>query len=145
MLEASTQFFHATQWSKKIKQYFKSRFPGANVELIHEVVSTNMAYLDISGQSDGISGHGGVCGFQLFAGNKSRHLGVYLVQTDGAFPAILGEYICTHGAPNKLFSDNAKPNSRPRSRKFFATLQFPMLVWSPTTKIKTQQNAKFNM
>jgi hypothetical protein len=33
---------------------------------------------------------------------------VYPVQTDGAFPTVLGEYIRTHGARNKLFSDNAK-------------------------------------
>jgi hypothetical protein len=105
-LEASTQFFRATQWSKKIKRHFKSRFPGANVERINEVVSTNMAYLDIDGQSDGIVAM--ACGFQLFAGNESCHLAVYPVQTDGAFPAILGEYIRTHGTPNKLFSDNAK-------------------------------------
>jgi hypothetical protein len=91
-LEASTQFFRATQWSKKIKQHFKSRFPGANMEQINEVVSTDTAYINIDRRSDGISGHGGACGFQLFAGNESRHLAVYPVQTDGAFPAVLDEW-----------------------------------------------------
>jgi hypothetical protein len=107
-LEASTQFFRATQWSKKIKRHFKSRFPGANVERINEVVCTDTAFLETDGQSDGISGHGGAIGFQLFVGNESRHLAVYPVRTDSDFPAVLGEYIRTHGAPTKLFSDNAK-------------------------------------
>jgi hypothetical protein len=107
-LEASTQYFRATQWSKKIKRHFKSRFPGANVERINETVCTDTAFIETDGQSDGIAGHGGAIGFQLFVGDESRHLAVYPVRTDGDFPAVLGEYIRTHDAPRRLFSDNAK-------------------------------------
>ena len=111
--EASTQYFRATQWSKKIKRHFKSRFPGANVERINEVVSTDTASLETDWRSDGISGHGGAIGFQLFVGNESRHLAVYPVQTDGEFPAALGEYIRTHRAPNKLFRGKRNPAQPP--------------------------------
>jgi hypothetical protein len=144
-LEASTQFFRATQWSKKIKRHFKSRFPGANVERINEVVSTDTAFLEIDGQSDGISGHGGAIGFQLFVGNESRHLAVYPVQTDGEFPAALGEYIRTHGAPNKLFSDNAKAQHSAKVKEILRNLRLPMPVRSPTTRIRTLPNARSKM
>jgi hypothetical protein len=65
-LEASTQLYRATQWARKIKRHFKSRFPGANVERIKETVSTDTAYMDVKGRADGITGHGGAQGFQIF-------------------------------------------------------------------------------
>jgi hypothetical protein len=82
-IEASTQFFRAHQWSKKIKRHFKSRFPGANVERVNETVSTDTAYMEVKGAADGITGHGGAMGFQLFVGNESKHLAVYTLKTDG--------------------------------------------------------------
>jgi hypothetical protein len=78
------------------------------VERINETVCADTAFLETDGQSDGIAGHGGAIGFQLFVGDESRHLAVYPVRTDGDFPAVLAEYIRTHGAPRRLFSDNAK-------------------------------------
>jgi hypothetical protein len=41
-------------------------------------------------------------------GTESQHLAVYPVQTDGSFPAVLEDYIRMHGAPTKLYSDNAR-------------------------------------
>jgi hypothetical protein len=60
------------------------------------------------GHADGITGHRGALGFQLFVGMDSKHLAVYPVQTDGSFPTVLEDYIRMHRAPTKLFSDNAQ-------------------------------------
>jgi hypothetical protein len=57
-LDASTQFYRATQWSKRIKRHFRSRFPGANVTRINETVCTDTAYMKQPGHADGITGHG---------------------------------------------------------------------------------------
>jgi hypothetical protein len=38
---------------------------------------------------------------------ESKRLAMFPVQTDGSFPNVLADYICMHGAPTKLFSDNA--------------------------------------
>jgi hypothetical protein len=64
--------------------------------------------MEETGCADGIAGHGGSIGFQLFVGNETKHITVYPVQTDGDYPKVLGDYIRMHGAPKKVFSDNAK-------------------------------------
>jgi hypothetical protein len=46
----------------------------------------------------------------------SKHLAVYPVQTDGSFPTVLEDYICMHGAPTKLFSDNARAEMSNRTK-----------------------------
>jgi hypothetical protein len=107
-IDASTQLYRATEWSKKIKRHFKSRFPGANVERVNEVVATDPHFMDVKGAADGITGHGGAVAFQLFVGTKTRHLAVYPIQKQSQFPDVLQDYIRTHGAPKKLYSDNAK-------------------------------------
>jgi hypothetical protein len=71
-LEASTQFYQAHQWSKRLKRHYKSRFPGANVTRVNETVCTDTAYMDHAGQADGILGHGGAKGFQLFVGHDTN-------------------------------------------------------------------------
>jgi hypothetical protein len=88
-LEASTQFYRTSQWSKNLKQHYKSRFPGANVTRVNETVCTDTAYMEEAGQLDGISGHGGAKGYQLFVGHDTKHLAVYPIQTDGSFPEVL--------------------------------------------------------
>jgi hypothetical protein len=118
-LEASTQFYRATQWTKKIKRHYKSRFPGANIERINETVCTDTAFMEKPGQADGIAGHGRSFGFQLFVVNTSKHIAVYPVQTDGDYPKVLGEYIRTHGAPKKIFSDNAKAQTSAKAKEIY--------------------------
>jgi hypothetical protein len=115
-LEASTQFYRASQWSKRLKRHYKSRFPGANVTQVNETVCTDTAYMEEAGQSDGISGHGGAKGFQLFVGHDTKHMAAYPIQTDGSFPDVLEDYICTHGAPLKLFTDNARAELSTQTR-----------------------------
>jgi hypothetical protein len=106
-VEASTQLYRAGQWSKKIKQDFKTPFPGAIVNCINETRCSDTTYMK-KGAANGIGGHGGALRFQCFIGRDSNHLAVYIVQTNAAYPKCLGEYIHTHGAPNKMFCDNSK-------------------------------------
>jgi hypothetical protein len=72
--------------------------------------------MQVNGRVDGIPGHSGAIGFQLFVGHDTKHLAVFPVKTDGAFPETLEEYICMHGAPQKLFSDNAKAKTSNRTK-----------------------------
>jgi hypothetical protein len=118
-IEASTQFFRAHQWSKKIKRHYKSRFPGANVKRVNETVSTDTAYMDVKGAADGITGYGGAMGFQLFVGNDSKHLAVYTLKTNGEYPRCLGKYIRTHGAAKKMFCDNAKAQTSEEVKQLY--------------------------
>jgi hypothetical protein len=118
-IEASTQFYQASQWSKKLKQHFKSCFPGANVNQINETVCSDTAYMETKGAADGITGHSGALGFQCFVGHNSKHLVVYMVKTNKAYPICLGEYICTHGAPKKMFCDNAKAETSEAAKEIY--------------------------
>ena len=142
-IDASTQLYRATQWAKKIKRHFRSRFPGANVERIHETVCTDTAFMEVKGAADGITGHGGAIGFQLYVGHDTRHMTVYPVQTDGEFPKTLEDYIRMHGAPAKLYSDNAKAELSNKTKAILRNLVLPMRAASRTTKTKTQPNMKF--
>jgi hypothetical protein len=64
--------------------------------------------METKGTADGITGHGGAIAFQLFVGNESRHLAVYPIQKESQFPDVLQDYVRSHGAPKKLYTDNAK-------------------------------------
>jgi hypothetical protein len=86
---------------------------------INETVSTDTAFMDKKGKADGIAGHGGSIGFQLFVGNTMRHLAAYPVQTDSDYPTVLGNYIRTHGAPKKVFSDNAKAELSAKAKAIY--------------------------
>jgi hypothetical protein len=118
-LDASTQFYRATQWTKKIKRHYKSRFPGANIDQINETVCTDTAFMEETGRADGIAGHSGSVGFQIFVGNETKHIAVYTVQTDGDYPKVIREYIRAHGAPKKVFSDNAKAQISAKAKEIY--------------------------
>jgi hypothetical protein len=118
-IEASTQLYQASQWSKKLKRHLKSRFCGANVNCINETVCSDTAYTETKGAADGITGHGGALGFQCFVGHDSKHLVVYMVQTNKAYPICLGEYIHMHGAPKKMFCDNAKAETSEAAKEIY--------------------------
>jgi hypothetical protein len=75
--------------------------------------------METKGAADGITGHGGALGFQCFVRHDSKHLAVYMVQTDKAYPICLGEYIRTHGAPKKMFCDNAKAETLEAAKEIY--------------------------
>jgi hypothetical protein len=89
-------------------------FPGANVERINETVCSDTAYMDTKGTANG-----GAMGFQLFVGHDTKHMAVYMVQTDAAYPRCLGEYIRSHGAPKKMFCDDTKAKTLEATKEIY--------------------------
>jgi hypothetical protein len=53
-------------------------------------------------------GHGGTQMVQLFCGCASIITAVYPMRRENNIAGTLENFICHHGAPNDLFSDNAK-------------------------------------
>ena len=104
---------HTTQYARldtrlPLRKHFKSRFPAANISRLNETVATDTFFFDIPALDDGIKGHGGTTMLQLFCGCDSQLTAVYPMKTESDMSGSLEDFIREHGAPNALFSDNAK-------------------------------------
>ena len=104
---------HTTQFARldtrlPLRKHFKSRFPAANVSRLNETVATDTFFFDIPALDDGIMGHGGTTMLQLYCGCDSQLTAVYPMKTETDMSGTLEDFIRQHGAPNALFSDNAK-------------------------------------
>jgi hypothetical protein len=104
---------HTTQFARldtrlPLRKHFKSRFPAANVSRLNEVVATDTFFFDVPALDDGIMGHGGTTMVQLFCGCTSLLTAVYSMSSETQMSGALEDFIRHHGAPNGLFSDNAK-------------------------------------
>jgi Reverse transcriptase (RNA-dependent DNA polymerase) len=91
-----------------LRKHYKSRFPAANVSRLNKTVATDTFFFDIPAFDDGIMGHGGTTSMQLYCGCKSLLTAVYPMKTGDDMAGTLEDFIRHHGAPNALFSDNAK-------------------------------------
>ena len=91
-----------------LRRHFKTRFPAANVNRINETVCTDTLFSDTPAHNDGIPGHGGATMAQLYVGRSSGHTKLYPMKTESQMHQTLEDYIRDEGAPNLLFSDNAK-------------------------------------
>ena len=91
-----------------LRKHFKTRFPAANVSRLNETVATDTFFSDIPAHDDGILGHGGSTMLQLYCGCSSHLLAVYPMKTDHEMAHTLEDFIRSYGAPNALFSDNAR-------------------------------------
>jgi hypothetical protein len=89
-------------------KHFKSRFPAANVSRINEVVTTNTYFSDTPALEDGIMVHGETKMVQPFCGCSSLLTAVYPMRHESNVAGTLEDFIRHYGAPNALFSDNAK-------------------------------------
>jgi hypothetical protein len=118
-VEASTQLYRASQKVEKDQTSHQITFPWGQCQKINETVCSDTAYMETKGTADGISGHGGAMGFQLFVGHDTKHLAVYMVQTDAMYPQCLAEYIRTHGAPKKMYCDNAKAETSEAAKELY--------------------------
>ena len=117
-INATTQLYRSFDWGNKMKRHFMSRFPGANVRRTHETVSSDSMWWDgPAADDDGITGHAGAIGVQVFAGTTSRHLFGVPIRTDGEFENCMKEYIRKVGAPDKMWSDQAKAMTAAESIK----------------------------
>ena len=106
-IENTTQFCRLDN-RFPLRKHFKSRFPAANIPRRNEIVATDTFFSDIAAHDDGITGHGGAKMVQLYTGVKSLITAVYPMKTETEMPGTLLDFIRKFGAPNALFSDNAK-------------------------------------
>ena len=84
-----------------LRRHFKSRFPQANVNRLHETFSTDTIFAStkaINGESVA----------QLFVGNKSQLVVPYGMSKESEGPTKLQEFVRDWGAPDRLHRDNSK-------------------------------------
>jgi hypothetical protein len=106
-LAVTTQLFRASS-RLPMRKHFKTRFPAANVNRLDETVATDTFFADTPVHDDGIMGHGGARMVQLYVGKTSQFTSVFPMQLESQMAETLEDYIRQVGAPNVLFSDNAK-------------------------------------
>ena len=106
-IENTTQFARLDT-RLPLRKHFKSRFPAANVSRLNETVATDTFFFDTPALDDGIMGHGGTTMLQLFSGCKSQLTAVFPMRNESDMAGTLEDFIRHYGAPNALFSDNAK-------------------------------------
>jgi hypothetical protein len=91
-----------------MRKHFTSRFPACNVHQWNESVATDTFFYDTPAHDDGILGHAGTTMAQLYVGKTSSKTVVYPMCLESDMSKTLKDLIRDHGAPNSLFSDNAK-------------------------------------
>jgi hypothetical protein len=91
-----------------MQKHFKSRLPAYNVHRWNESVATDTFFCDTPDHDDGILGHAGTTMAQLYVGKTSSKTVVYPMCLKSDMSKTLEDLIRNHGAPNSLFSDNAK-------------------------------------
>jgi hypothetical protein len=106
-IRATTQFARASA-RLPFRKHFRSRFPACNVNRWNEEVATDTFFCDTPAHDDGILGHGGAMMAQLYVGKDSTKTVIYPMTKESDMPGTLEDLIRRHGAPNSLFSDNAK-------------------------------------
>ena len=104
---------HTTQFARidtrlPLRKHYKTRFPAANVSRLNETVATDTFFSDVPAFDDGIMGHGGTTMLQLYCGCNSHLIAVFPMKTEHEMAHTLEDFIRSYGAPNALFSDNAK-------------------------------------
>ncbi len=106
-IAATTQFARASV-RLPMRKHYKSRFPAYNVHRWNEAVATDTFFCDTPAHDDGILGHAGATMAQLYVGKNSTKTHVYPMRLESDMSKTLEDLIRTQGAPNSLFSDNAK-------------------------------------
>ena len=91
-----------------MRKHFKTRFPACNVSRLDDVVATDTFFSDTPAHHDGIYGHGGATMVQLYTGVKTQFTKAYPMSSEKQMPGTFEDFIRQVGAPNSLFSDNAK-------------------------------------
>ena len=103
----TTQYYKA-EGRLPMRRHYRSRFPGANVPRRDETVATDTIFSDTPALDDGIGGHGGCTMLQFYVGCTSAYAAGFPMVSEKQVPQTLQDFIRNYGAPNALFSDNAK-------------------------------------
>ena len=106
-LAATTQYARA-MGRIPFRKHYKTRFPAANVRRFNDDVATDTFFADTPAIDDGIRGHGGSTMAQIYCGKKTQLTAAFPMKSETEMPATLQDFIRKEGAPNLLFSDNAK-------------------------------------
>jgi hypothetical protein len=106
-IKSTTQFARASE-RLPFRKHFRSRFPACNVHRWNEDVATDTFFCDTPAHDDGVMGHGGCTMAQLYVGKDSSKTVVYPMHNESEMATTLEDLIRRHGAPNGLFSDNAR-------------------------------------
>ena len=106
-IENTTQFCRLDA-RLPLRKHYKSRFPAANIPRRNEIVATDTFFSDVPAHDDGILGHGGSKMVQLYCGTTSLITAIFPMRNESEMPGTLLDFIRKLGAPNGLFSDNAK-------------------------------------
>jgi hypothetical protein len=106
-LDHATQFYWLDS-RLPMRKHYKRRFTVANVCRLNEVVATDTYFSDTPDLDAGLLGHGGTKMVQLFCGCQSLLTAVYRMRREGNTSGTLENCIRQYGAPNSLFTENAK-------------------------------------
>ena len=90
-----------------MRKHFKTRFPEANVNRLHEDVATDTFFSDTPSLDDGLPFHGGCKMVQIFTGTTSHLTEAVAMDGKSKFPDTIKEFIRRCGAPDGLISDKA--------------------------------------
>jgi hypothetical protein len=106
-IDFTTQFARASV-RLPMQKHFKSSYPAYNVHRWNESMAADTFFCDTPAHDDGILGHVGSTMAQLYVGKTSSKTAVYPMRLESDMFKTLEDLIRSHGAPNSLFSDNAK-------------------------------------
>ena len=106
-LKCTTQWYRMSQ-QYPMRKHFKTRFPAANVNRLHDKVATDTLFSDTPAHDDGIMGHGGATMIQVYVGVETRLTEAFPMTSETQMSTTLMDFIRRHGAPDVLVSDNAK-------------------------------------
>ena len=74
-------------------KYFRSHFPGANVQCLEEWFSTDTYISDIPAFDDGVPGHGSCTVTQIYGGCDSEFFSGHPMSTESALSSSLLDFI----------------------------------------------------
>ena len=76
-----------------MRKHFKSTFPAANINQLHDKVATNTLFSDTPAHDDGVAGHGGATMVQVFVGIETRLTEAYPMTSESQMSQILQNII----------------------------------------------------
>ena len=123
-----------------MRKHFKTRFPAANVNRLDETVATDTFFVDTPAHDDGIMGHSGATMLQLYVGKTSQYTRGFPMQSESQMPGTLEDFIRQVGAPNVLFSDNAKVQIGAKVRNILRHYSIDDFNVNRTTSTRTMRN-----
>jgi hypothetical protein len=138
-IQATTQFAR-TLPRYPFHKHYRTRWPAANVDRWNKDVATDTFFSDTPAHDDGIFGHSGCTMAQIYIGKRSSKTVAYGMKSESQMPNTLEDLIRKHGAPNCLFSDNAKVQIGKRVHdilRLYFSVSMPSRIFNASPNIST--------